>query len=413
MAQAGQVESQVVPVTERIALGALTSTFPPELVDRVIERTGRGEQRRRLLPARVVVYYVLALALFAGVAYEEVMRRLVEGLGWARPARRGRRTWPYWHVPGASALGEARARLGPAPLRVLFAQAARPVATPGTRGAWYHQWRVLTIDGTCLDVPDTPGNEAAFGRPGSGRGQRRSAFPQVRLVGLIECGTHAIVDAALGPYATGETRLARVLVGSLGPGMLVLADRLFFGAGLWRQLAGTGADLAWRVKTGKTGKTAPTLPVDRVLADGSWLSHVDAASDRRKRHPITVRVIEYALADPGRPGRVERYRLVTTILDPDQAPAAELAALYHQRWEAETTLAEVKTAQRGPKRVLRSRTPDLVEQEVWAHLLVHYALRRLMHTAALEEDLDPDRLSFTQTLRVVGRQLIAHAALSP
>jgi hypothetical protein len=414
MAPAEQVESELVPpVVERIALGALTSTFPPELVDRVVEQTGRFEQRRRLLPARVVVYYVLALALFAGVAYEEVMRRLVEGLGWARPARRGRRTWPHWHVPGASALGEARARLGPEPLRVLFAQAARPLATPATRGAWYRDWRVLILDGTCLDVADTPVNEAAFGRPGSSRGEGKGAFPQVRVAGLVECGTHAVVDAAQGPYHSGETTLARRLAradGRLGAGMLLLADRLFFGADLWQVMAATGADLLWRAKT---GRTAPKLPIDRVLGDGSWLSRIYAATDRAKRHPITVRVVEYALADPGRRTKADRYRLVTTILDPQQAPAHELAALYTQRWEVETALAELKTSQRGPKAVLRSKTPELVAQEVWAHLLVHYALRRLMHQTALDEDLDPDRLSFTRTLRVVGRQLIAQAAFSP
>lgn len=414
MRQVEQVEpASVPPITDRIALGALTSTFPPELVDQVIEQTGRVEQRRRLLPARVVVYYVLALALFAGVAYEEVMRCLVEGLGWARGARRGRRSWPHWHVPGASALGEARARLGPVPLKLLFARAARPLATPATRGAWYRGWRLLIVDGTCLDVPDTPENDQAFGRARSGRGQGVGAFPKVRVVGLVEAGTHAIVDAAQGPYRTGEQTLARGLArehGPLGPGVLLLADRLFVGAELWRAMAATGADLAWRVKC---GKTAPKLPVDQVLADGSWLSRLYAASDRRKRHPITVRVIEYTLADPGRRTSVDRYRLVTTILDPAQAPAGELAALYTERWEVETALGELKTTQRGPGQVLRSRTPELVAQEVWAHLLVHYALRAVAHTAALAEDLDPDRLSFVRTLRVIRRHVIAHAAFSP
>jgi hypothetical protein len=397
------------PITDRIALGALTSTFPPELIDQIVQQTGRAEQRRRLLPARVVVYFVLALALYSHAAYEEVMRCLVEGLGWAVRARRGRRSWPYWHVPGASALAEARERLGAEPLKLLYAKAARPLATKATRGAWYRHWRLLVLDGTCLDVPDSPANQA-FGRAKSGRGEGVGAFPQVRVVGLVEAGTHAIVDAAQGPYSTGEQTLARELArdgGPLGPKVLLLADRLFVGVGLWQQMAGTGADLVWRVKCGS--KTAPKLPVNQVLADGSWLSHLRADRGRR----IAVRVVEYTLADPGRRTSVDRYRLVTTILDPAMAPAHELAALYTERWEVETALAELKTTQRGPKQVLRSRSPELVAQEVWAHLLVHYALRAVMHTAALEQDLDPDRLSFIRTLRVIRRQVIAQPAFSP
>jgi len=401
------------PITDRIALGALTHTFPPELVDRVVQETGRAEQRRRLLPARVVVYFVLALALYSHAAYEEVMRCLVEGLGWAVRARRGRRSWPYWHVPGASALAEARERLGAEPLKLLFAMAARPLATTATRGAWYRHWRLLILDGTCLDVPDSPANQA-LGRSKSGRGEGVGAFPQVRVVGLVEAGTHAIVDAAQGPYSSGEQTLARGLAregGPLGRGVLLLADRLFTGAELWRAMAMTGADLVWRVKC--ASKTAPKLPVDQVLADGSWLSRIYAASDHRKRHSITVRVIEYTLTDPGRRTSVDRYRLVTTILDPDLAPAGELAALYTERWEIETALGELKTTQRGPKQVLRSKRPELVAQEVWAYLLVHYALRAVMHTAALVEDLDPDRLSFVRSLRVIRRQVIARPAFSP
>jgi Insertion element 4 transposase N-terminal/Transposase DDE domain len=398
-------------LSDRVAIGVLTRTYPPALVDRVLAQTGRAERRHRLLPARLVVYYVLALALFAGVAYEEVLRCLVEGLRgvawWPHP----REPWRAWRVPAKSALVQARARLGATPLRVLFEQAARPLATEQTQGGWYRGLRLVAIDGTCLDVADTPANAAAFGRPGTGRGQGVGAFPQVRLVGLAECGTHAITRVSIGPCTTGELSLAPQVVEGLGPGSLALADRGLLAVELWRQAQASGAELLWRAKTGTSGHA---LPVDRVLADGSWLSRLDAGGHRRRdpRGPVTVRVLDYSIDAPG-PGQQQVYRLVTSMLDPVQAPAKQLAALYHQRWELEGALDELKTHQRGPRAVLRSKTPEGVEQEVYAHLLVHYAIRALMHQAALDADLDPDRLSFTRSLRIVRRQLIAQAAFSP
>ena len=399
-------------LSDRVAIGVLTRTYPPALVDRVLAQTGRTERRHRLLPARLVVYYVLALALFAGVAYEEVLRCLVEGLRGAAWWPNPREPWRAWRVPAKSALVQARARLGAAPLRALFAQAARPLATEQTQGAFWRSLRVLALDGTCLDVADTPANAAAFGRPGTGRGQGVGAFPQVRLVGLAECGTHAIIRVAVGPCTVGELTLAPQVLDGLGPGMLVLADRGLLAVELWRQAQATGAALVWRAKTGTNGHA---LPVDRVLADGSWLSRLDAGGHRRRdpRGPIVVRVLDYTIDDPGRPGHRQRYRLVTSILDPAQAPAKELAALYHQRWELEGALDELKTHQRGPRAVLRSKTPQGVEQEIYAHLLVHYAIRALMHQAALDAEVDPDRLSFVRSLRIVRRQLIAQAAFSP
>jgi Insertion element 4 transposase N-terminal/Transposase DDE domain len=327
MPRAGQVEPPVQErLSDRIAIGVLTATFPPELVDRVIEETGRRERRHRLLPARVVVYLVLALALFSGQAYEEVARLLTEGLAWARRWRGA------WQVPTTKAITRARERLGPGPLQALFARVARPLAVEGTAGAWYRGWRVLAIDGTTLDVPDTVANQAAFGRPTTRRGER-TAFPQVRVVALAECGTHAIIAAVLGPLATGETTLAPRLFARLGEGMLLLADRGFVGFDLWRAAAATGAELVWRTKTNAV------LPVDRQLGDGSYLSRISAARDQRaRRDPIVVRVVESTLGkDPGRPGQPggAPYRLLTTILDPTLAPAAELAALYRQRWEFE------------------------------------------------------------------------------
>lgn len=391
----GQVKSPAGErLSDRIAIGVLTQVFPPGLVDEVIAETGRGEKRSRLLPARVVVYFVLAMCLFFGQGYEEVARLLGEGLG------DGRRSW---QVPTTAAIGRARRRLGPEPLRLLFARVCRPVAAPETAGAWYRRWRVVAVDGTTLDLADTEANDAFFGRPGTGRGT--GAFPQARVVGLAECGTHCVFGAEVGPLSVSEQTLSRRLFAHLEAGMLLLADRGFYGFELWQQARAAGADLLWRVR-----KSA-NLPVVRVLDDGSYLSTVHAEPDRRsRRNPVTVRVVEYTLA---RTGDATLYRLVTTLLDPKEAPAAELAALYAQRWEIETTLDEIKTHQRGPKLVLRSKYPWGVEQEVYGLLLVHHAIRQLMHQAALHEGLDPDRLSFTRSLRVVRRQVPAQAALSP
>jgi hypothetical protein len=382
---------------DRIAIGLLTATFPPELVDRVVAETGRVQRRSRLLPARVVVYYVLAMCLFFGQGYEEGARLLTDGLAYARRWRGN------WRVPTTAAITRARARLGPEPLRALFAEVCQPVATEAGSGSFYRAWRLVAVDGTTFDLPDTAANAGFFGRPGSPRGAGKGAFPQVRVAGLGECGTHAIFAAALGPLAVHETELARRLFGRLRAGMLLIADRGFTGFDLWRAAAATGADLLWRVRN------SAVLPVAEQLADGSYLSHIYAARDKhRHADPITVRVVEYTLA-----GQATVYRLITTILDPAQAPALDLAALYAQRWEFEISLGELKTHQGAPRMVLRSHTPDGVQQEVYGFLLVHYAIRALMHQAALDAAIDPDQVSFTRTLRLARRQVPAQAALSP
>jgi hypothetical protein len=382
---------------DRIAIGLLTATFPPELVDRVVAETGRVQRRSRLLPARVVVYYVLAMCLFFGQGYEEVARLLTDGLAYARRWRGN------WRVPTTAAITRARARLGPEPLRALFAEVCQPMATEASSGSFYRAWRLVAVDGTTFDLPDTAANAGFFGRPGSPRGAGKGAFPQVRVAGLGECGTHAIFAAALGPLAVHETELARRLFGRLRAGMLLIADRGFTGFDLWRAAAATGADLLWRARN------SAVLPVAEQLADGSYLSHIYAARDKhRHADPITVRVVEYTLA-----GQATVYRLITTILDPAQAPALDLAALYAQRWEFEISLGELKTHQGAPRMVLRSHTPDGVQQEVYGFLLVQYAIRALMHQAALDAATDPDRISFTRTLRLARRQVPAQAALSP
>lgn len=386
-------------LSDHISIGVLTRTYPPELVDRIVAEAGRTEERHRLLPARVVVYYVMAMALYAEASYEEVMRHLVEGLSWLTHWRRG------WQVPSKVAIFKGRARLGVEPVRRLFESVARPLAEPGLAGAWYRDWRLMAIDGTCLDVADTEANDKEFGRAGTGRGQ--AAFPQLRIAGLAECGTHAIVSAALGPYRRGEESLAQELCSRLGPGMLCLADRGLYSYRLWQAAQGQGAELLWRV----LGNLR--LDPEQVFEDGSWLTAIYDSSDRRRERPIWVRAFEYTLDDPGRQG-ADRYRLLTTLLDPLKAPATELAAIYAQRWEFENAMDELKTHQRGPKVVLRSKHPEGVYQEAYGYLLTHYAVRALMHDAAVEADLDPDRLSFLRSLRVARRSTSAAAsAFSP
>jgi hypothetical protein len=389
-------------LTDHISIGVLTRVFPPELVDGVVAEAGRRERRQRLLPARVVVYYVLALALFADSAYEEVMRQLVEGLAWESGWER------VWEVPSKVAIYKARERLGGEPLELLFRAVARPLATESTRGAFYRGLRLVSLDGTCLDVADTEQNDAAFGRPGSSRREGGGAFPQLRLVALAESGTHAIFDAALGPYTSSEQALADQLWDSLRSRMLCLADRNFYSFERFQKARKTGAQLLWRVRS-DVG-----LPREQTLADGSYLTSIYAQKNRRaKRDGERARVVEYRLDDPALSEEDQRYRLITTILEPEQGPASELAALYPQRWELESALDELKTHQRGPRVVLRSKLPEGVYQEAYGHLCTHYAIRRVMHDAALEADLVPHRLSFIRSLRAARRTARTKPGFSP
>jgi hypothetical protein len=372
----------------------LTATFPRQLVDEVVEETGRREQRTRLLPAHLTVYYVLAMTLFSSAGYEEVMRSLTEGLAWASDGA------DEYELPSQVAISKARTRLGPEPLALLFDRACVPLASPATSGAFYRGWRLVSIDGTTVDVADTPANAEVFGRAGTGRGDG-SAFPQLRIVALGECGTHAVIGAVMDSYSVVEQTLVKRLVPALGPGMLCLADRGFTAHPLMSAATSTGADLVWRAKGNAV------LPVLQRHADGSFRSELIAHHDRRTRAEVLpVRVIEYGIDDEGRPAaNGTRYRLLTTIMDPAKAPAAELAALYGQRWEIESIFDELKTHQRGPRVVLRSRTPDGAYQEAWGYLCVHYALRALIHATANDHNLDPDQISFTKAIHAARRSI--------
>lgn len=395
MPRAGQPEPEEGRrLRDRIALGVLTATFPPSVVDEVIEAAAKREQRYRLLPSRLIVYYVLAMSLFREAGYEEVMRQLTEGIGDLADDSAA------LEVPTSVAITKARRRLGPEPLQALFERVCIPLATEATRGAYYRDWRLVSMDGTVLDVPDTPSNESAFGRHHAGRGD--AAFPQLRIVALAECGTHAMFAAKMGGSTGGKTdgenTLATDLAGACRPGMLVFADRGFGGSyDLFEKFAASGADLCWRVKSNAV------LAVNERFDDGSFRSELPKTTTRPAR---TVRVVEYEIEDPGRPQAEDTtYRLVTTVLDPTRAPAAELAVRYAERWEFETALDELKTHQRGARVVLRSKTEDGVRQEAWGMLCVHYAIRALMCRAAEEGEVDPDRVSFTRSIRAARRSV--------
>ena len=386
-------------ITDYISLGVVAKTFPLATVKSVLATTGRESIRQRDLPAHVVIYYVIALVFYMQCSYREVLRCLLEGIQWLmHPAVRIK-------VAGKSGISQARTRLGVEPLRRLHNEVVRPIALEATKGAWYRGWHMVSLDGSTLDIADERANEEAFGRPGAVRG--KSAYPQIRFVSLVESGTHVLFGSQMGGYRTGEIPLAKGVLPWLRHGMLCLADRQFFGFELWNQAQATGAELLWRIRKNLR------LPCERRLADGSYLSRI-YPTERNRRHKtngVIVRVIEYRLE--GVAGAEPIYRLITTILDPELAPAHELAALYHERWEIETALDELKTHLRGPRIVLRSKTPDLVRQEFYGLMMAHFAVRGLMHEAAIKADEDPDRLSFVHAVRVIRRKLPIYHAIPP
>ena len=384
-----------------MSVGVLTRVFPAAVVDEVIAEAGRTQQRHRSLPARVMAYFAIAMGLYSEGSYEDVLAQLTDGLAWASGWRE------QYRLPGKSAIFQARERLGPGPLASLFSRVARPLATPDTPGAWLAGRRLVAIDGMCLDVADTPDNDEFFSRPGAGGRGEKAAFPQARVLGLAECATHVVFAATIGGYRDSEGKLTEGLLGALTPDMLLLADRGFFSYALWRKASATGADLLWRVRT---DANAPQPVPVQDLADGSWLAHLQSSADRRSA-PMLVRVIDYTL-DDGRENPTV-YRLLTTLTDPEGAPAVELAGAYAQRWEIENTFDELKTHQRGPQVVLRSKSPDLVLQEIWGHLCCHYAIRSLMAEAAEHAGEDPDRVSFTAALRITRQSVAQQGAFPP
>jgi hypothetical protein len=421
MAQTGVVAGG--RLTDWISLGVLASWVPADAVDDAVGATGKKAQRRGgKLPPRVVAYLVMALALFADEDYEEVAARLAGTFA----------DWDGWEeswdrTPTSGGITQARQRLGPEPLKELFAQVARPVADMVTAGAFLGPWRLMSIDGMEWDVPDTPANAAFFGFPGTGKDGVQGAFPKARVVTVAECASHAAVLAAIGPAgagkSTGEQSLARRLYPRLEEDWLLIADRNFYSWQDWCTAAGTGAALLWRVKADLR------LPVLELLPDGSYRSVlvnpgirgparqelIEAAraggdlDEDKARH---VRVVEYEVPDRDGDGKDELIALATTITRFREAPAAVLAAAYHERWEHEAANAQLKTFLRGPGKILRSESPEMIEQELWGYLLTHYAISALTCTAATAAGIDPDRVKPKRTIRAVRRR-VADPVFSP
>jgi hypothetical protein len=378
-----------------VSIGSLSKFFPQQEIEAILEASGRAGKRRRKLPALDLMYYLIALGLHSSEGCRSVLRRIL--------LRRGaKQDEDVELLCSDSAISQARTRLGWQPLSALYQTVVGPIAIRSTVGAWYRRWRLVTLDGSTLDVADTKRNERAFGRPGTDRG--KSAFPQLRFVTLLENGTHVLFGAEPGPYRTSEAKLARKVLTRLPADALCMADRYYFSYPLWKATLASGAALLWRMRENLI------LPKLKQLSDGSYLTKIYPSARARARDVggIPARLITYRVGK----GR-EEHRLLCSIMDPRKAPALQLVDLYRKRWTIETVLAELKTRLRGPRVVLRSRVPNLTRQDFWGLLLAHYGVRALMHEAALEEKIDPGDLSFTHAVRTIARYLPLYVSFFP
>jgi hypothetical protein len=376
---------------DRVSVGVLTGAFPGELVDEVIEKTGTRERRKRSLPAQLMVYYVLALALFAEQSYDEVMRLLTRGLGWLCGWSR------TWEAPTVPAITKARTRLGEAPLALLFERVSGPLAAGPAEGTHWRGLRLTALDWATVSVPDTAENAASFGRAasaGKAASVGKKAPPQVRLAALGECGTGGLIGAAFGPLSQGTQHLARELLSALDSATLLVADWKFSSWELWREAASTGAHLVWQA-----GPSC-ALPVTDVLGDGTYLSQIEPPAGT-SGEPVRVRAIDCEITASGEPPAVRPVTLITTMLDPVTAPAAELAALYQQRWKATTIFKSLKPHHRGRDVMLRSKSPDMARQEMWAMLCVYQGIRTLMWQSARGGGRSPDARPAAGAIRVI------------
>lgn len=403
MARTKAVLGSGARLSDFVCASLLARAVPPEAVHAVLNEHGCNSQRVRRFPAVAGVYYCIALSLYPEAAYEDVFSVVAQGLAWASGAAEPAPV-------GKASISRLRSRIGAAPLAELVRRCCVPLAQEHAHPeAFYAGLRLVAIDGSCFELPDEADNAAVFGYPGSRTSVAGHAgYPQARCVVLVECATHAILGANVGPYRSGEWELGTELLPRLGPGMLCLADRGFNGYEHWRQASGTGAQLLWRCSDSRQ------LPVLQVLEDGSFLSRISPTGIGRAQaaeQAITVRVIEYTM--PGDTQALPRYRLLTTLLDAQAAPAQELAALYHQRWEIEAVFDELKTHLRQARRVLRSKTPQLLRQEFYGWVLAHYAVRWLLHQGAARHRVPHAQQSFKGHVELVRRAQPRSGAFPP
>jgi len=390
-----------IRTSDIVSFAYLSRTVPHSVVDEALECTNRVTYRLRDLPNDLIVYFAIMMAFYKDANMSEVLRCVLEGVDLVF-GKKG----PV--ITSKSGISKARARVGWEPLKVIFDGIAVPIATPNTKGAFFHEWRVVAMDGCLINTADTKKNEDAFGRA-TNQNKKPAAYPQLRMVCLAECGTHVVFKLVTGGYFNGEITLAKSLINSLQPDMICLADRLFFGFELWNAACATGASLLWRIKANVHFEVIQVLDDDSYIA----LYHPSERDKENKdKPPVKVRVFDYEVADSVRK-KTENFRLVTNILDPSKAKALELARLYMQRWEIELIYGEVKIRLNANQVYLRSGTPELVLQELYGLMLAHYAIRSVMHEAALKSKLDPDELSFTSAIRIIRRKLLRTGDFSP
>ncbi len=378
-----------VRVTDIFTVLNFAVIFPVKEIARILEECGCGTKRERNLPSEYVVFFVMMLSLFRNCNHREVYRCVAEAIYMLRNIKKAKIV-----IPTASALSQARSKLGDIPFQKLFHSCVKPVATLEDRSSYFKRWRVVAIDGSTLHVEDTPKNRTEFGSPTNQHGA--ASNPQLRFVSLLETGTRLFFATAIGGYRSGESTLAHSLVGFLKPDMLCLADRNFYSFELFKAVDETGGALVWRLQKGLT------LIPERRLQDGSYLTTIFSSKDLEKINPLPARIVQYKVTG----GSTEKIFLITNILDPNQASAQELGNLYHHRWEHEIALNELKTHLNAKAFALRSKTPKLARQELWGILMTHYVIRKTMYDAAVESGLDPDRLCFTHSVRVIQRALV-------